>query len=919
MREDASSHYGDYRRNVEEKILAPALRNAVLIFFLLQTLVFIPADWILHPQHFETFLGARLLINAALCWVYFGTALRWPVASSYAVCALGSLLFLSMILQTGGVASGYYVGMILLVIGMGVLTPLDARQSGAIAAMMFASYATLPFYSADPVSWLSFSEKLFFLGAACVEAWWACLHMDRMRFADYKQKRQLEQARDNLAQLDRAKSRFSANVHHELRTPLTLILAPLEALRSGEFGELPRSVQDTFATMQANGRRLHKMINNLLDLSKIEDNQFKISRRPMHLESLVADLVTSAAGVCERKQITLEMKGFEDLPTVNVDPEAIDKVLVNLLGNALKFTEAGDRIVLSGREHVEGIEISVEDSGLGISSDKLETIFDRFAQIDDSATRRHEGTGIGLSLAREMVDLHGGRIWAESQGEGCGTTLRLTLPIGSPDRVPGEEVIRDDRGEVYELGHSMHGLESDRTSGNIRSDISEMERTAGRWSDRQASPAGQRGCQHPDSNAPEILIAEDNPDMRALLEFLIGREFRVRSSRNGREALEALRESPPDLVLSDVMMPEMSGIELCSAIKGDPTSQAIPVVLITSKAEREMKIEGLELGADDYVTKPFHPRELLARVRSLVRVRNLQKQLAARNSELETALTDLQQAEVQLVQTERLAAVGELAAGLAHEVNNPVNFALNAIRAMAKTVEDLRHFADELMALETSDPEGLARRVAALKDNRQGQNPGDLSETLLELSKIVVEGLQRTSSLVGDLHAFARPGRAGEMRADVDLEAGLRSTSTLVSHALSAAGAKLEIDVEEGLPRVFGDPGGLNQVFLNLIKNSVEAFQGRGGTIRVEMSNAGDEIAIRIEDDGPGIPEREMPDLFEPFYTTKESEGGTGLGLSISQRIVLNHGGSIEVVRPEDRGACFIIRLPVSGSDVAAA
>ena len=914
--------YRDYRAQVEGELLAPALRNAILIFFLLQTFVFIPADWLLHPDHFASFLGSRLALNGALWAIYSWASYRWPVASVGAVCALGSLLFMTMVVQTGGVTSGYYVGMILLVVGMGVITPVDARQSAWIGVMMFASYAALPLFSSNSVPWGTFGENLFFLGAACAEACWASMHMDRMRFADYCQKRALEEARDELAQLDRAKSRFSANVHHELRTPLTLILAPLDALRSGQFGKLPAEVRETIEMMLSNGRRLHRMINNLLDFAKLENEQFSILRRPMQLESLVGELLSSAGSLAQRKRIELSMEGFDELPDINADGGALDKVFVNLVGNALKFTEPGGRVTISARRAADAIRIAVKDSGVGIPQAKLESVFDRFAQVDDSATRRHEGTGIGLALAKEMVDLHGGRIWAASDGEGRGTTIHISLPIGEADPILEEETLRDDRGEVLRLAPSLGSLdegvdtENDSALGAESRPLPEMDRSILRWADQHEEEPGSSSPAppSPSENRGEVLIAEDNPDMRTLLAKLVGREFRVRTVRNGREALEAVRESPPDLILSDVMMPELSGLELCRAIKGDADLRSIPVVLVTSKAERDMKIEGLEIGADDYVTKPFHPRELLARVRSLVRVTHLQRELTDRNRDLETALGELKQAEVQLVQSERLAAVGELAAGLAHEVNNPVNFALNAARAMEVTVRDLGQFAEGMMALDVSDPADLAHRMEAYQRDMGGGQARDLADTLLELSGIVGEGLKRTSSLVGDLHEFARPGSRGEASTGIDLESGLRSTLTLVGHAISAANARLEIEVEPGLPGVVGDPGGLNQVFLNLLKNAVEALGGRGGLIRVIMARDGDQVVVRIIDDGPGIPRDQQSRLFEPFYTTKDADGGTGLGLSICQRIVTAHGGTLGVESEEGRGAEFTVRLPVPES-----
>jgi len=917
MLADDQTRYLEYRAHIEGNVLGPALRNAVLIFVLLQTFVFIPADYVLYPEHFEFFLVARIALNLALGVVWFATALRWPGPSSIAVCAFGTALFLSMVYETGGVASGYYVGLILLVVGMGFLTPQNTRQAAFISIMMFSGYAALPFYTRDPIGWLTFSENCFFLGAACAEAWWACLHMDRMRFADFKQQRQLEEARDELAELDRAKSRFSANVHHELRTPLTLILAPLDALRGGELGELSPSVQRTLATMQANGRRLHKMINNLLDLSKVESDQFEIVRRRLRIEPIVEELVTGARALAERKGITLEPMGFASLPEIHADADALDKVLVNLVGNALKFTDAGGRIEIRGRALDDGIEIAVADSGIGIPPEKLGAIFDRFAQVDASATRRYEGTGIGLSLAKEMVERHGGRIWAESDGEGSGTTVRFTLPIGEPDAAGEESILEDEQGSGHGIGQSIAAVEADlqmESEAHSGSALLEMERSVERWSDRATEQQGVVASSHLSEDVPEILIAEDNPDMRALLALLVGKEFRVRVARNGREALDRLRERAPDLILSDVMMPEMSGIELCGAVKGDEATRAIPVVLVTSKAEREMKIEGLELGADDYVTKPFHPRELLARVRSLVRVSSLQKQLAGRNAILEQTLRDLKQAEVQLVQSERLAAVGELAAGIAHEVNNPVNFALNAARAMESTVKDLRWLIDELAAEAESrptaseNPGGRAPPPTATPDDIV-----DLSETLIELSGIIAEGLGRTSSLVGNLRDFAAPGRSGELSTSLDLEKGIRSTAQLLKHAVEAHGARIELEVEPDLPTLVGDSGGLNQVFLNLVKNAAESFEVEGGTIHIGLSREGDWLVVEVADDGPGIAPEHRGVLFEPFFTTKETGAGTGLGLSISRQIVLAHGGRLDLWSELGQGSRFTVRLPIAG------
>jgi len=399
----------------------------------------------------------------------------------------------------------------------------------------------------------------------------------------------------------------------------------------------------------------------------------------------------------------------------------------------------------------------------------------------------------------------------------------------------------------------------------------------------------------------------------------VAQEFRVRTARNGREGLEKAREKRPDLVLTDVMMPEMSGTELCSALKADEDLSGVPVVLVTSKAEREMKIEGLELGADDYVTKPFHPRELLARVRSLVRLRRMQEELAIRNAllestneELRSTMEELREAGAQLVKAERLAAVGELAAGVAHEVNNPVNFALNAIKTLRSYVGDVREMTGRIASLDLQDRSALDERIAEINALREELGFDQVAEALAELGDIVAEGLERTSRLVGDLRDFAAPGERG--RTEVDVGRGLGSTLQLMGHTLSRDGIEVRMQIEPDLPPVVGDARALNQVFLNLLKNAAEAFEGQRGVIDVRAFQREGWIHVEIQDDGPGVAPEVASRLFEPFFSTKEAGRGSGLGLSITQRIVDEHGGRVGFVRPEQGGSCFRIELPVAGS-----
>ncbi len=926
----ADELYRSYRRELEGERMARSARSGAAIVAALNT-GFIPLDWLAFRDEFAWMLPARLACNAVMAAVALGAARRWPLRSAVAGClAVGGML-LQVIAAAGGTTGEYSPGLMLLFLGMPVLLPFSARQAAGIVAVLLAGLGSLPLFSGEDATLRAYLFHMTFPAAAGVESVFACALLDRLRFVDFQRRRALER-------LDQEKSRFTANVHHELRTPLTLLLAPLEAMLAGEFGPLAELQRSYLATMRTNGLRLGKLINNLLDLAKIEGGQLRIARRRVRVGDLIEELVAGARPLAERKGVAVQTRGLSELPALCVDPEALEKIVVNLVGNALKFTDAGGRIEVAAAPLPDGgARLTVADTGCGIPAEELERIFDRFAQVDSSSTRRYEGTGIGLSLTRELVALHGGRIWAESDGPGRGTRMQIELPPGAPDADPelAEAIATEEQGRgaaAQRAGAPVELGRAERSSIGIAAVEAELSLDARderlvelrhHVERRAAEPsADASGAAAGEGEAPEVLVCEDNPDMRRLLAHLLGREFRVRTAANGREGLERLRAAAPAVVVTDVMMPEMSGTELCRALKADPATAGIPVVLVTSKAEQELKIQGLELGADDYVTKPFHPRELLARVRSLARLRGLQEEAAARtrllqdtNAELERALAELREAGLRLVQSERLAAVGELAAGIAHEANNPVNFASNALRELARRVEALRGFAGRLARVDWRDPEAARAATAGLAKLQEEIGLDELADSVAELVAIAGEGLERTQRLVGDLRDFAAPG--GPSRTVVDLRRGLESTAKLVAYALRQARVELRLDLAPDLPAVEGDPRALNQVFLNLLKNAAEALEGRGGTVWLSARGEGEGVCVEIRDDGPGIRPEQLPHLFEPFHTTKPAGRGTGLGLSISERIVAEHGGRLEVESSPGAGTRFAVRLPLRGGSGA--
>lgn len=905
--------YASYSEEIRGGRMSASLRSGILIVVGLYT-PFLILDYFVYRSEFVALAGARISIALVLGAAYW-LADRAPVlVTNASVLAVGFNL-VAVIGIAGGVSSLYFPGVMLLFLGMPVLLPLSARQSGMLVGSIFLAFSCLPLFGAGTFGTREYFVNLFFPGAAAVEAVFSCALLDNLRFRDFCRTQEIAAARDELAKLDDAKTRFSANVHHELRTPLTLMIAPLEGIRGGQYGSVSTEVGRVLETMHSNGQRLLKLISNLLDLSKLENSQFSIVRAPVSLSDVLSELVDGTRPLAAQKGISLSSLGLDELQSVFVDRDAIDKVFMNLIGNALKFTGKDGLIRLEGENVEEGVELRVVDSGIGLAADQLDRIFDRFAQVDTSSTRVHEGTGIGLSLASELVALHEGRIWATSEGPGCGTTMHVFLPVGSSDSFEAEPVLVDALTRAAPTESNVGSAPAD----SSQERFVELGATVQRWLDQSESDESKSESQasiEANEERDLVLVVDDNADMRELLSHILSKEFSIVTARNGLEALKRLEEVTPLLVVTDVMMPEMNGTELCERIKSSESLRQIPVMIVSSKAESEMKVRGLELGADDYVTKPFHPREVLARARSLVQLRKAQHTIAQRNGELERALDELESAQSQLVQSERLAAVGELAAGIAHEVNNPLNFALNAARALRASSAEI---ADLLLADgEGGEIRGCSSENIAQNNSRKSCSSEGIESEIVELSDIVIQGLGRTEKLIGDLRDFAMP-RKSEALSTIDIAEEVRSVVSLFQYEASRLGIEIECALPESPMLVQGDRGALGQVILNFLKNSAQAIESdedmsmeRPPTVRIAGCAGSGEVRVSVWDSGPGIPEDVQSRLFDPFFTTRDVGTGSGLGLSVCRGIAESHGGRIEVVSEVGEGSEFSLVLPVS-------
>ena len=418
-----------------------------------------------------------------------------------------------------------------------------------------------------------------------------------------------------LAELDRAKTEFFSNVSHEFRTPLTLMLGPLEDL---EAAPLPEAEHEKVTIAQRNGIRLLRLVNTLLDFSRIEAGRTQASFEPVDLAALTADLASAFRSAVERAG----MKLIVDCPPlpqpVYVDREMWEKIVLNLLSNAFKHTLVGEiRVTLRAVD--EQARLSVTDTGSGIPAEAVPRLFERFFRVQGAASRSHEGSGIGLSLVQGLVKLHGGSIDVESE-LGKGSTFSVTLPLGAA-HLPAEKII------------------APRVASPVAARADAFVQEAARWLPETAPTPGQaEAAPGPSQTRPRILLADDNADMRLYIEKLLAPHYRVDAVADGLAALESVRRSKPDAVITDVMMPRLNGFEFLKAIRAEPQLQDVPVVMLSARAGESARAEGLEAGADDYMVKPFGARELLARVNGCIALSNVRRAALRREERLKAEI-----------------------------------------------------------------------------------------------------------------------------------------------------------------------------------------------------------------------------------------------------------------------------------------
>ena len=764
-----------------------------------------------------------------------------------------------------------------------------------------------------------------------------------------------------LEELDRAKTTFFSNISHEFRTPLTLMLGPVEELLSHgpESDKTPERL--ALETVHRNAIRLQKLVNALLDFSRIEAGRMSAQFQPTNLATYTSELASTFESAMDRAGLSFSVDCPPLPASVPVDQDMWEKIVLNLLSNALKYTLQGE-IALRLTEKQGRVELSISDTGIGIPKAELPRLFERFHRVAGAQGRTYEGTGIGLALVHELVRLHGGRVSVKSE-LGKGSVFTVSLPVH-----PASLALEAAAGSNNARSPSRQAnTYVDEALGWLPREGDSLESPT-QFGPRSESPSAVNG---------RILLVDDNADMRSYLQRLLSAEFVVNVASNGRQALAAATENPPDLIVSDMMMPELDGLGLLREVRANPLTRTIPFVFLSARAGEDESAEGREAGADDYIVKPFTARELLARVRGTLSIHRERRHAAEQLNQifeqapvaicvlskpdftyelanpfyeevvrgrrivgrkLADVLPDLPADVWQVVR--QAANTGEPFVanewyvpydsdgdGLAedHWFNvsyNPLRNSDQSIRGVVsvshdvtkqvlsrKEVERVNRELEEFAYVASHDLQEPLRMVNAYSQllvRRIGKVTPEETEKYVDF---IGAGVRRMEQLIRDLLSFARTVQGETTPAEA---LSLRSCVDKALDVLQVQITEKRATIEVGdLPVVMGDETQLPQLFQNLISNALK-YSKTTVAPKVQISAARDEKewTISVRDNGIGFKQEYADHIFGLFKRLhKDKYPGTGLGLAICKRIVERCQGRIWAESVPGEGSVFSFTL----------
>jgi len=820
-------------------------------------LILVPAgvslDYYVYPHLLGTIFYIRLLCDlllGAILALHFIPRFKkylsclifaWPITIDIAICY--------MIYLSEGAGSPYYAGLNLVVICVTFLLPLTFIEALAITSITIFIYLISVFAHNPDISISNnlLFNNLYFLTLTGIISCTACFFNARRRFSEFSlqyeldiRNQELDNRNQKLAELDRLKSEFFANVSHELRTPLTLILTPIQdSLRNKTLSpEMTAMLQ----LVEQNALRLLKLVNELLDLIQLEEGKKVLNKQTVDLHTVLNSTVESMRHLAETKNLTVQVQLATAPAVILADAQSLEKIIINLVNNAIKFTDESGKIIINSEIDNKIVKVNIKDTGIGISSEDLPHIFERFRQADGSTTRQYQGTGLGLALVKELVEKNEGNVQASSE-LGIGTILSIEFPLT-------DEIPQDIKNESDAL--------------------TRLHQEAGRYIAPAYVDKSLSGLKENDT--PSLLIVDDEPHILDYLTSLLKEDYQILQAIDGDQALTIAREQQPTLILLDFMLPKRSGLDVCQALKQDVATQSTKIILLTARVDESAKITALQSGADDFLTKPFSSTEVKTRLQNLLQATQLEKDLRDNYIELENTLTELQKTQSKLVHSEKLNSLGSLAAGLLHEIHNPLNYVLTAAQL--------------------------------LQQDQAIQNDEDLQDTCNDF----LEGLERIRLIVTDLRIFAYPS---EINTYTTFDFTEVVNTSLRFVASETKGISIEKQLSEQVA-VVGSQANIVQVMINLLSNATKAVEGVDKpTIRIVSQTVDKRLQVQVMDNGKGIDSEHEKQIFDPFFTTRDVGEGMGLGLSTCHTIIKNHDGSLDLIKELDGWTIFCFDLPL--------
>ncbi|MDR1978370.1 MAG: response regulator [Synergistaceae bacterium] len=627
----------------------------------------------------------------------------------------------------------------------------------------------------------------------------------------------LEEKNVYLNRLNELKDEFLANTSHELKTPINGIIGIVESMIDGAAGSLTDEQKYNLAIVSNSGKRLSNMINDILDFTKLKNKEIVLQIKPLDLKTIVDTVIVLSKPLVKGKDVALVNEIDDSLTAIGADENRLQQILYNLIGNAIKFTEKG-RVAVSAKVVGDKVAISVEDTGIGIAEDKFDRIFESFEQADGSTAREYGGTGLGLSISKKIVELHGGTIGVESK-PGEGSKFTFTVPVSD--------------------------VKSENLPQSVRSiiDIEDFAAIGGTAERAAAAEGGHK-----------ILVVDDEPvNIQVLTNLLSMRNYSVSKAYNGREALDLIGNEEFDLVLLDVMMPKMSGYEVCRHLREKYSLFDLPIVMLTAKNQVQDIVLGFQSGANDYIQKPFDKEELLARVRTLLELKGAMSAAMAANK-----------------------AKSLFLANMSHEIRTPLNAIVGLTNLLLHTPMD--------------------------------EKQRDYTEKMRRASSILL-------GIINDILDFSRidAGRLKLERVSFDIRRMFDDLAMFFQEQKKDSAIALRFELDPSLPAaLLGDPLRLQQIFINLVDNAYKFTEKGSVTVRASVSQGSAEdvtLNFAVEDTGIGMNPKQMDEIFAAFNQADNSStrryGGTGIGLTITRQMVELMGGKISVSSEEGVGTVF--------------